>query len=948
MRFGRCQRGIARLLLFSFLAMSSLPATNVRAQEWEDANNTTFGDDVSLENSGDGLQTEFTIESDQTAIGWQDLQQPDDNTLTFTFTNPTEQSTVLNYIGARHPSQLNGRVECPGCTVAFSNPYGIYIGGEAVLDVGNLALIAGEIDRIDFLSDGLLDAGLDGIVASDGRILADGNVVLLGREVINNGTIRLEDGALLMLAGEQVAGLDLDSLTNVLLGDGSILAADLAGGLVENNGVIAAPDAALVSSRVANHGEIEIADGTLLMVAADAIQFRRFDDPVSIHVPRIDAATESASDDPTYAIENEGRIDAGLGHVRLSASDPLGFGIRQGTSGSIAAKRIDIEGGADGRVELGGTLDASDDSMEGRGGEIDVTGSIIVLSDATLDASGTLAGGTIQVGGEQEGSGDLQRARAVLVDADSTIRADAVDEGDGGRVIVFAEGLTSVDGEISATGGANGGDGGFVETSGLAQFAISKTPDVSAPLGKAGAWLIDPYDICISSDVMGCGATEPIPNSLDDAINAILSPDFDDSVFDGIIRTLGTSVVDPAVIAKALGVGTDVTLSTQAFIETGEPEGNGDITLEESIQILNADAIAGTVATLTLLAAGNITIDGDILSGTTGEDPHLALSVALRANDPSQNNVNEAFSFDLVRGDVVINGDIETGGGDLTAQGIAIHQDAASTIRTLGGDVSLTSGTLDDIGNPVSISSSGDPDIASDDMPPMATFIPDPDNPTTYAPVALTIDGLIDTSNGNEEGGDITLSTASVNVNVGAEYDVVTGELAIADTGSLVSGGGDILIRAGAEPGTTGVGFAANARIEGTLDSCRSAGCAGDEVGGAITIDATHIDPTGGANPDVTFVEADSIPRGEGGLITIDVGPNGIRTGGGTLAIGSAETGRISIDGGLSTTGTSDLDEQGLISILALDQLAADSDPDNFGDAQISIGTQGATTLSST
>ena len=376
-RFGRGQRAIARLLLLTFLAISSLPNTNARAQEWEDANSTTFGDDVSLQNSGDGLQTEFTIGSDQTTIGWQDLQQPADNTLTFTFTNPSDQSAVLNYIGAQHPSQLNGRVECAGCTVAFSNPYGIYIGGEAVLDVGNLALIAGEVDRIDFLSDHMLDAGLEGIVSNDGRILADGNVLLLGREVVNNGTIHLDEGALLMLAGEQVTGLDLDSLTNVLLGEGTDLVADLANGRVENNGVIAARDAALVGSRVANHGEIEIADGTLLMIADDAIQFRRFDDPVSIHVPRVDTAGGSTGEDSAYAIENDGRIDAGLGHVRLSASDPLGFGIRQGTSGSIAARRIEIEGGETGRVELAGSLDASDDSEQGRGGEIDVTGDLL-------------------------------------------------------------------------------------------------------------------------------------------------------------------------------------------------------------------------------------------------------------------------------------------------------------------------------------------------------------------------------------------------------------------------------------------------------------------------------------------------------------------------------------------------------------------------------------------
>src|SRR5690606_18991157 len=104
-----------------------------------------------------------------------------------------------------------------------------------------------------------------------------------------------------------------------------------------------------------------------------------------------DASTPSPA---RYAIENRGTLDAGRGHVRLAAADPLGFGIRHGTGpaqppATIAAKTIELDAGDDGRVQLSGLLDASDDSKRGRGGRIDVTGGILALSGATLDASGT-------------------------------------------------------------------------------------------------------------------------------------------------------------------------------------------------------------------------------------------------------------------------------------------------------------------------------------------------------------------------------------------------------------------------------------------------------------------------------------------------------------------------------------------------------------------------------
>ncbi|MEO1998420.1 MAG: hypothetical protein ABGZ17_24515, partial [Planctomycetaceae bacterium] len=164
---------------------------------------------------------------------------------------------------------------------------------------------------------------------------------------------------------------------------------------------------------------------------------------------------------------------------------------------------------------------------------------MIVTEGALIQASGSIGGGTIHIGGEQEGRGLLQRARVVLVDENSEIRADAIRQGDGGTVIAFAEDLTSIDGEISARGGREGGDGGFVETSGLRNFRISRTPDLSAPLGVGGSWLIDPFNITVSNTAPDC----PLEGDgcLNKSIEAILSPNFDPVGFDGILRT-----VDPA------------------------------------------------------------------------------------------------------------------------------------------------------------------------------------------------------------------------------------------------------------------------------------------------------------------------------------------------------------------------------------------------------------------
>ncbi|MCK7582610.1 MAG: hypothetical protein MZV65_48255 [Chromatiales bacterium] len=51
-------------------------------------------------------------------------------------------------------------------------------------------------------------------------------------------------------------------------------------------------------------------------------------------------------------------------------------------------------------------------------------------------------------------------------EADAAIHADALGTGAGGKVVVWSDKATRVHGTITANGGARGGDGGFVETSG--------------------------------------------------------------------------------------------------------------------------------------------------------------------------------------------------------------------------------------------------------------------------------------------------------------------------------------------------------------------------------------------------------------------------------------------------------------------------------------------------
>ena len=167
-------------------------------------------------------------------------------------------------------------------------------------------------------------------------------------------------------------------------------------------------------------------------------------------------------------------------------------------------------------IILHGTLDASSDI---KGGMIVIESDhITVASQAKILAKGALGGGSILIGGDWQGGASKEhrvfknpkavyQATTVNMAQGASIDASATQKGDGGTVVLWSDlskpdGFTLAQGAVAAKGGANGGDGGWVESSG-SNIDIDKllvdTQSASPSSGKTGLWLIDPYDYTIDA-----------------------------------------------------------------------------------------------------------------------------------------------------------------------------------------------------------------------------------------------------------------------------------------------------------------------------------------------------------------------------------------------------------------------------------------------------------------
>jgi filamentous hemagglutinin family protein len=497
------------------------------------------------------------------------------------FQQPGTSSVALSRVTGSDGSQILGQLNANG-QVYLINPSGVLFGAGSMVNVGGLVASSLDISNSDFLA---------------------GRTVFSGKSqgvVINQGVITAGDGGSVALLGAQVRneGTVVARLGSVVLGGGEKITLDLNGdGLIN----LEVNDPAIGAS-VVNRGLLRANGGLVALSARDSQAML------------------------SNVVNNEGVIEARSLQQRNG--------------------RIMLDGGSNGVVVNSGSLDVSGRNNGERGGNVSMTGEYVGLFDSgRINADGDVAGGTVLMGGDYQGSGGVHQATATYMGSDARISADALSNGDGGKVILWSLDSTQFHGGISVRGAGSQGRGGLVETSGHA-LEVTGIVDLSAVSGQGGTWLIDPFNINITAGASS-GATSSSPFTSSGAASSNLSS---------------------ATLNASLSEGANILVCTSSVGGT-----SGDINVLSNVRGVGN-------ATLTLRAHRNIVMTNTSISNATGK----TLNVSLYSNYNNTGNGSVALS----------NATLSTNGGNLTVSGAVQPNLAwASTNVSNGNGISLSNGT---------------------------------------------------------------------------------------------------------------------------------------------------------------------------------------------------------------------------------------------------------------
>lgn len=322
-------------------------------------------------------------------------------------------------------------------------------------------------------------------------------------------------------------------------------------------------------------------------------------------------------------------------------------------------------------------------NLTASGGNIEILGTLInVNNNSQIDVSAPTKAGTILIGGDYRGQGNIPIANRVYIGENVSILANAESAiGNGGKVIVWADEVTGFYGEIQARGGFNSGNGGFVEVSGKEYLIFSGFVDVNATNGTNGTILLDPRNITIST-APNTPSTPSIPFFLsDDQILAGELANLDININVSELNSLSGDVIFEAteniIIAPGIDLILDPSISSILFSADSDKNGTGDFLMSQGNSILT-NGVDLEIRGNNLLIGGIITSElmddsGSIALNSTGK----ISAVTLRSDSINDN----AGRIDVVSGNGSIDIINRIDASSFDEEAAPVYIEAAGDIR---------------------------------------------------------------------------------------------------------------------------------------------------------------------------------------------------------------------------------------------------------------------------
>lgn len=556
---------------------------------------------------------------------------------------PSAQAALLNRVVSAQPSEILGQISANG-RVYLVNPNGILVGPDASVNAASFIASTLDLADEDFLNNGDLLFQGDSLspVVNVGSIKAEnGDIVLLGVTVSNEGELRAPQGVAALGAGNRIV-LSPNGDQRILVGT-DLSSTTLDSG-VENRGLIEAAQA-----------ELKAAGGNLYALAVNQNGI-------------IDASGIEEKDGRILLTADDGNV---LLDGNLSASNDDGSGGEILVGGDYQGKNPAIANARNTVVTADAVIDVSAKDAQADAGKA------IVWADENTRFEGTILGR----GGVDKGDGgfaEVSGKKHLAFNGSADLRAN---QGENGQLLLDPEALIVQSGGVDTNLTSAAGDPfTFTQTLDAASILLVSTLEAQLALSNVtlDTSVVDNTNgsITVNNAVnWNSASTLHFRSGNDISINADLNGQNGAIVF-------GLGAIEFGVTTGRLSVAGAATLSSPS-ITIGKNSA--------SVVVGSNAPGAGPI--------GDIDIDGRVDTDTLTLDvPPLPLmfgSGGIQGNVTIDNPLNRIGTVNSLSSNETIHGDltIVNGSGDLLVSGDFDSITGTTTFRS-ANNLTLSPGTV--------------------------------------------------------------------------------------------------------------------------------------------------------------------------------------------------------------------------------------------------------------